>query len=70
VDARRPEIIFAWPGLGRITFEALGARDLPLVLATTAVAGVLVVIGTLVADLLQLALDPRLREATLGEAAR
>lgn len=55
------EIVFSWPGLGRLTYEALSGRDLPVVLATTAVSCTLVVIGSLIADLLQLALDPRQR---------
>lgn len=59
------EIVFAWPGLGRITFEALSARDMPLALATTLVACVLTVLCTLMADLLQRWLDPRLRDPEL-----
>lgn len=55
------EVIFAWPGLGRLTFGAILARDYPLILATTALAGVLVVVGNLLADLLHAAADPRVR---------
>jgi peptide/nickel transport system permease protein len=55
------EVIFAWPGLGRVTFQAIAARDYPVVLATTALSGVLVVAGNLLADLLHVAADPRLR---------
>ncbi|MEP7381912.1 MAG: ABC transporter permease [Gemmatimonadota bacterium] len=55
------EYIFAWPGMGRAAVEALGARDYPVVLGTTLVSSVLVVIGSLVADLLAAAVDPRLR---------
>ncbi|MDX1644220.1 MAG: ABC transporter permease [Thermoanaerobaculia bacterium] len=57
------EVVFSWPGMGRLTYEAVRAYDYPLVLAATALAGVLVVLGNLVADLLHAALDPRVREA-------
>ncbi len=57
------EVVFSWPGMGRPTYEAVRAYDYPLVLAATALAGVLVVLGNLVADLLHAALDPRVREA-------
>jgi len=57
------EEIFAWPGMGRVTIEALAARDYPVLLATTALAGVLVVVGSLLADLLYQWADPRVRLA-------
>jgi peptide/nickel transport system permease protein len=57
------EVVFAWPGLGRVTWEAVLARDIPVVLATSALGAVAVVVGLLLADLLQTALDPRLRHA-------
>jgi peptide/nickel transport system permease protein len=55
------EVVFAWPGLGRLSFEAILARDYPVVLATTALSAVLVIAGSLLADLLQGWADPRLR---------
>jgi len=57
------EVVFAWPGLGRITWEAILARDSPVLLATTGVSAVLVVGSYLVADLLHAAADPRVRDA-------
>ena len=56
------EVIFAWPGMGREMVGAVGARDYPLALATTAIYAVLVVTGNLVADLLYAVADPRMRE--------
>jgi len=56
-------VVFAWPGLGRLTYEAILSRDYPLVLATTAFSAVLVVAANLLADLLQGWADPRLRHA-------
>ncbi|MCC6769981.1 MAG: ABC transporter permease [Gemmatimonadaceae bacterium] len=55
------EFIFAWPGMGRAAVEALSARDYPVVLGTTLVSSALVVVGSIVADLLAAAADPRLR---------
>ena len=57
------EVVFSWPGVGRLAFNSVMARDYPVVLATTALSGVLVILGSLLADLLQMALDPRLRDA-------
>ncbi len=57
------EVLFAWPGLGRLAYQAVLARDTPLILGCTCVASVLVVAGGLLADLLSAALDPRAREA-------
>ena len=57
------EIIFAWPGLGRVTLGAVLSRDYPLMLGITMFGAVLVIFGNLVADLLQAAADPRVRDA-------
>lgn len=56
------EIIFAWPGLGRITYEAIFAHDFPVVLATTMLTATLVLTGNLLADLLYALADPRIRK--------
>jgi peptide/nickel transport system permease protein len=55
------EVIFAWPGMGRVMVGAVGARDYPVVMATTAVFAILVVLGNLLADIMYVAADPRLR---------
>jgi peptide/nickel transport system permease protein len=55
------EVIFAWPGLGRLTYQAIVARDYPVILAATTWSGALVVVGHLLADLLHAAADPRVR---------
>ena len=60
------ETVFAWPGLGRVTVEALWARDYPLIMATTVVAASAVVAGSLLADLLYHRADPRLRRPGSG----
>jgi peptide/nickel transport system permease protein len=55
------EAVFAWPGVGRIMVEAVGARDYPVIMAATAVSATLVVIGNLLAEALSAWADPRLR---------
>ncbi|MFN8176502.1 MAG: ABC transporter permease [bacterium] len=55
------ETIFAWPGMGRVTVAAIFARDYPVVMATNLVAGVMVVAGNLLADVLYAVVDPRIR---------
>jgi peptide/nickel transport system permease protein len=55
------ETIFAWPGMGRLAFDAILTRDYPLVTATALIASIVVVAGNLVADLLLGVADPRLR---------
>ncbi len=46
------EVVFGWPGMGRVTVDAIFARDYPVVMATTLTAAVMVVLGSLLADLL------------------
>ncbi len=57
------EVIFSWPGLGQTTFQAILARDYPVILAATVWGSALVIAGNLAADLLQAASDPRVRHA-------
>lgn len=57
------EVVFSWPGLGAVTAQAVLAQDGALVLAATLVSGVMVVLGTLFADLAQGWLDPRIRDS-------
>jgi peptide/nickel transport system permease protein len=58
------EVVFAWPGLGRITYIAVYSRDYPVVVATTAISAVLVLASNLAADLLHAVADPTLRRAS------
>jgi ABC-type dipeptide/oligopeptide/nickel transport system permease component len=54
------ETIFAWPGLGRLTIQAIGARDIYLVEAIVIFSAVLYTLVNLVVDLLYLVLNPRI----------
>jgi peptide/nickel transport system permease protein len=55
------EMIFSWPGLGYLTAMAVGNRDYAIVTSSVLVTSVLVVVGTLAADLLYAVVDPRVR---------
>jgi peptide/nickel transport system permease protein len=55
------EVVFAWPGMGRLTYDAIMAKDLSVVLITTSMAATLVVLGNLAADIALAAVDPRIR---------
>jgi len=57
------EEIFNVPGLGSLMFQAILSRDLPVVLALTLVSGVATLVGTTLADVLIVWLDPRVRHA-------
>lgn len=63
------EVIFAWPGLGQITYDALFNRDLFLLLGCVLGSGLLLAAGNLAADLALFAIDPRTRRAREGGAA-
>jgi len=55
------EVVFAWPGMGRLTYEAIRSQDLSIVLAATMLATLLVLLGSLAADLAMALVDPRIR---------
>jgi peptide/nickel transport system permease protein len=55
------ESIFAWPGMGRMAYEAILARDYPIVLTVNFISAVLVLIGTFISDVLYMVVDPRIR---------
>lgn len=55
------ESIFSWPGMGRMAYEAILARDYPIILTVNFVSAVLVLAGTFISDLLYMVVDPRIR---------
>ncbi|HET9986043.1 MAG TPA: ABC transporter permease [Longimicrobiales bacterium] len=55
------EVIFSWPGMGRIIVDAIFQRDYPVVMATSFLFAVLTVLGNLIADALYAVADPRIR---------
>jgi peptide/nickel transport system permease protein len=57
------EVVFSWPGVGRLLAESLAGRDYPVLLAAFMLMSVLVIAGNLLADLGYAASDPRVRLA-------
>ncbi|MGD9008206.1 MAG: ABC transporter permease [Desulfobacteraceae bacterium] len=55
------ESIFSWPGMGRMAYEAILARDYPVILTVNFITAVLVLAGTLISDLLYMVVDPRIK---------
>jgi peptide/nickel transport system permease protein len=59
------EYFFNWPGLGRLTLQALQAQDKYLVMASLMMGAAMLIIGNLLADLLLKAVDPKIKLADL-----
>lgn len=55
------ESVFSWPGMGKLTIDAIFSRDYPVIIACTLVSGVMVILGNLIADVLYALADPRIR---------
>lgn len=55
------ETIFAWPGMGRLLISSIFQRDYPVVLAVAFVTAIMVILGSLIADILYSVVDPRVR---------
>ncbi|ODS56171.1 MAG: ABC transporter substrate-binding protein [Acidobacteria bacterium SCN 69-37] len=54
------EIIFSWPGLGRLTLDAILTQDQYLVMGSVLMASVVLILGNLIADILLAVADPRI----------
>src|SRR5258705_10483196 len=55
------EVIFAWPGIGRLLYEGIFQRDFPLVQGVVMLAGIMIVLINLTIDILYAYIDPRIR---------
>jgi len=55
------ETVFSWPGLGKLTFEAISGPDLPLLQGTFVVFSAVIIVMNLIADFIYRRLDPRVR---------
>lgn len=54
------EVVFAWPGVGRLLAESLTSRDYPVLMATFMIMAILTIVGNLAADLMYGWIDPRI----------
>ena len=55
------EVIFAWPGIGRLLYEGIFQRDFPLVQGVVMEAGIMIIVINLMIDILYAYIDPRIR---------
>jgi peptide/nickel transport system permease protein len=55
------ESVFAWPGVGKLAFDAISNDDINLIMGTVLVSAVIVVVVNLLVDVTQALLDPRIR---------
>jgi len=55
------EVVMSWPGLGRLTLDALFTRDLYLVMGSLLMASIMLILGNLAADIMLAMTDPRIR---------
>jgi ABC-type dipeptide/oligopeptide/nickel transport system permease component len=55
------EVIFAWPGIGRLLYEGIFQRDFPLVQGVVMLAAIMIVLINLMIDILYAYIDPRIR---------
>jgi peptide/nickel transport system permease protein len=53
------EVIFAWPGIGRLTYEAVFAKDYPVLMSINFILAIMVIAGNLFSDILYKFVDPR-----------
>ncbi|MCK6068114.1 MULTISPECIES: ABC transporter permease [Microbacterium] len=55
------EVVFAWPGLGRLVYDAVAARDYPLIQGAVLLIAVMFLLVNLLVDVLYAVIDPRIR---------
>ncbi len=55
------ESVFAWPGIGQLTWQAIQIVDIPVIMGVVTVSAVAIVLGNLLADLVYPLLDPRIK---------
>ena len=55
------EVVFAWPGIGRLLYEGITFRDFPVVQGVVLMGGTMIVIVNMVVDILYAVIDPRIR---------
>jgi peptide/nickel transport system permease protein len=55
------EVVFAWPGMGRLLYDGVLARDYPLIIGIILVTSIFVILINLITDLIYAIVDPRIR---------
>lgn len=60
------EVVFSWPGMGRFMIDSIFTRDYPVIMAITMISSLFLIGGNLLADILYLVIDPRVKVAKGG----
>jgi ABC-type dipeptide/oligopeptide/nickel transport system permease component len=55
------EVVFSWPGVGRLVVDAINNRDYPVVQAAVTILAVALILSNLMVDILYSVIDPRIR---------
>ena len=55
------ELVFSWPGMGRLFIEAINSRDYPIMMALFVIGSFLGILGLLMVDILYSFVDPRVK---------
>jgi peptide/nickel transport system permease protein len=55
------EMVFSWPGIGRLIFNAINQRDIPVVQAAVVVLAIVFISLNLIVDLVYAKIDPRVK---------
>jgi peptide/nickel transport system permease protein len=55
------EMVFAWPGMGRLYYQAAMQRDYPTLLGVLTISSAIMILSNLLADIIYGFLDPRIR---------
>jgi peptide/nickel transport system permease protein len=55
------EQVFAWPGMGRLTYDAARSKDYPIVMAVVVISSTLLLLSYIVRDVAYGVADPRVR---------
>jgi peptide/nickel transport system permease protein len=55
------EVVFSWPGVGRLVVDGIGFRDYPIVQAAVTLLAIILILANLLVDLLYAVIDPRIR---------
>lgn len=57
------ETVFSWPGIGRLMYESIGARDYPVLVGILLLISVTIVLANLITDIVHAIIDPRVGQA-------
>lgn len=55
------EVVFSWPGMGRLMIDSIFSRDYPIILVITMMSAIFLILGNLVADILYILVDPKVK---------